>query len=77
MAQNLVLFPSSGPKGQPQVGDLLTVELFGGKRSGARLERVSYGTYFVKLIGLDIPAPYTLGDRLPLNRAAVVDWGQE
>ena len=76
MAHNLVLtsVPSSGPKGQPQVGGLVTVKLFGGKLSGARLERVAFDTYFVKLVGLDVPAPYCLGDRLPLNREAVVDW---
>ena len=71
----LVSVPGSGPQGQPQVGDLLTVKLFGGKVSGARLERVSCGTYFVKLVGLDIPQPYELGLRLPLNREAIIDWG--
>ena len=75
MALNpLVSVPSSGPKGQPQVDGLVTVKLFGGKLSGARLERVACGTYFVKLIGLDVPAPYCLGDRFPLNREAIVDW---
>ena len=75
MAQNLAFLPSSEPKGSPQVGDLLTVALFGDKVSGARLERVTCGSYFVKLIGLDVPEPYELGMRLPLNREAILDWG--
>ena len=76
MAHNLVLtsVPSSGPKGQPQVGGLVTVKLFGGKTSGARLERVAHGTYFVKLAGLTVPAPYEIGMRLPLEREAIIDW---
>ena len=70
----LVSVPAHRPQGQPQVGDLLTIALAGNKASSARLERVSAGTYFVKLVGLDIPAPYQLGDRLPLGREAVTDW---
>jgi hypothetical protein len=61
-------------KARPREGDLVTVTLFGGKRSDARLERVVSQTYFVKLIGLDIPEPYQIGDRLPLDRASIIDW---
>ena len=71
----LVSLPATEPKGSPQVGDLLTVQLYPDLVSGARLERVSGGSYFVKLVGLDVPAPYWLGMRLPLEREAIQDWG--
>ncbi len=65
-------------KGEPQVGDLVTVLMFkDGKATlpvGARLERVAHGTAFVKLAGLGIPAPYAIGDRYPIPADRVVDW---
>lgn len=70
----LVSVSVSGPMGEPQVGNLVTVELFNGKRSGARLTRISYGSYFVTLNGLSVPKPYEIGDRLVLNREQIVDW---
>jgi len=75
LSTNLIALDFSGPKGSPEVGDLLTVKLFGGKVSGARLERVEAGSYFVKLVGFNIPQPYAIGDRFPLNREAIIDWG--
>ena len=74
LTSSLVLTQSGGPQGQPKVGDLLTVKLFGGKVSGARLERVAHGSYFVKLVGLNVPAGYEIGTRLPLQREAIIDW---
>ena len=71
----LVSVPSYAPKGEPQVGDLVTVALFGGKVSGARVERIAYGTYFVKLVGLDVPQGYEVGNRFPLEREKIIDWG--
>ena len=71
----LVSFEAAGPQGEPQVGELVTVELFNGKRSGARLTRISSGSYFVTICGLTAPQPYMIGDRLVLNREQIVDWG--
>lgn len=66
-------------KGEPQVGDLLTVLMFkdGGFNLpvGARLERVACGTAFVKLVGLDVPPPYQIGERFPIPMERVIDWG--
>lgn len=66
-------------KGQPQVGDLVTVEMVqdgGFVKLGARLERVASGTAFVKLVGLDLPkGHYRVGDRYPIPMERVVDWG--
>jgi hypothetical protein len=79
MAHNLrpmVFLPPTRPASEPQVGDLLTVKLAFGKTSGARLERIDGGCYFVKLVGLGIPEPYELGDRFPIDRAAITDWGR-
>jgi len=71
----LVRIQGSGPQGEPQVGDLVTVALFNNKRSGARLTRISYGSYYVTICGLTTPQPYQIGDRLVLNREQVIDWG--
>ena len=72
----LVSLSNYRPMGEPKVGDLLTVKLYGGKVSGARLVRIDGGTYFVHLCGLAVPAPYELGMHLGLDREAIVDWGQ-
>jgi len=75
MAIALTSLGGTVPTESPKVGDLLTVQLAFGKTCGARLERVSCDTYFVKLVGLQVPAPYKIGDRFPVNRDKVVDWG--
>ncbi len=59
------------------VNDLVTVELFssdGPVRSGARIERIVPGTIFVKLVGLEVPRPYSIGEKYALNTDKVVDW---
>lgn len=65
-------------KAQPEVGDLVTVEMVqdgGFIKLGARLERIAYGTAFVKLVGLDLPkGHYKVGDRYPIPMGRVVDW---
>ena len=71
----LVSVPVYAPSGEPQVGDLVTVALFGGKVSGARVERIACGTYFVKLVGLTVPQGYEVGDKLPLDLEKIIDWG--
>lgn len=62
------------PFDQIRVGDLVTVRLCGDKLSGARIERIAYGAYFVKLVGLAVPEPYKIGDRLPIQAQLIVDW---
>jgi len=68
------------PKSDILTGDLVTVDLFsstapsGFVQSGARVERIAYGTYFVKLVGLTVPAGYSIGDRFPLSGERVADW---
>jgi hypothetical protein len=62
---------------QLAINDLVTVELFssnGALRSGARITRIEPGTIFVKLVGLEVPRPYAIGDMLPLNPEKIVDW---
>ena len=66
-----------GRKANPEVGDLVTVLLVkdgGLVECGARLERVAYGTAFVKLVGLSVPVPYEIGQRFPLSMNKVIDW---
>ena len=70
----LVQVKAGQPAGDPKEGDLVTVSLSGAKISGARLTRISCGTYFVRLCGLDVPTPYQVGDRYPLSRDKIVDW---
>lgn len=83
MALNSTPLVGTGPtrKGQPEVGDLVTVSLnlsFDGSippvKCGAVVERIAANTFFVRLGDLEVPPPYKIGDRLPLNREAVVDW---
>lgn len=57
-----------------QVGDLVTVELFGGKVSGARVTRIEASDVFVSLCGLTVPEPYAIGDALALDPGKVIDW---
>ena len=73
-SSGLVSFEASGPVGEPEIGGLLTVELFNGKQSGARLTRISHGSFFVTLCGLTVPEPYDIGRRLVLNRDQIIDW---
>ena len=61
-------------KAEIKVGDLITVELFGGKISGARVTRIAYGTFFVTLAALQVPAPYSIGQALALDESKVIDW---
>ena len=67
------------PKSDILTGDLVTVDLFsstapnGLVQSGARVERIAYGTFFVKIVGSP-PAPYQVGDRFPLSGERVADW---
>ena len=69
---------SSARKGDgPEVGGLVTVLLRKGDgfvKSGARVERIAGGTTLVKLVGLDVPEPYQVGDQYPLPSDKVVDW---
>lgn len=57
-----------------EVDDLVTVKLFENKVSCARVIRRQLGTTWIQLIGFNIPAPYELGDRLPLDDSAIIDW---
>ncbi len=65
-------------KGSPKAGDLVTVLMYKGGECAlqmcARLERTEAGTAFVKLIGLDVPAPYQIGQRFPIPMERVADW---
>lgn len=70
----LVVVPSEGPQGEPVEGSLVTVRLFGGKESGARITRIAHGTYFVRLCGLTVPEGYSIGQALPLSRDKIIDW---
>lgn len=74
----LVGTPPTTRKGDgPEVGALVTVLLRKGDgfvESGARVECIAYGTTFVKLVGLEVPEPYQVGDRYPLPTDKVVDW---
>jgi len=56
------------------VSDLVTVTLFGGVTSCARVMRIERHDIFVKLIGLSVPAPYRIGDELALDHDKVIDW---
>lgn len=56
------------------VEDLVTVQLFGGKVSGARVRRIESGNVWVTLAGLSVPAPYMIGDPLTLDTDKVIDW---
>lgn len=57
-----------------EVGDLVTVKLYGDKVSGAKVERIAHNNVFVKLVGLEVPSPYAIGDRFPLDTDKVIDW---
>lgn len=65
-------------KGSPKAGDLVSVLMYKdgefALQVGARLERTQAGTAFVKLIGLDVPAPYQIGQRFPIPMERVIDW---
>jgi len=62
------------PRSEVAVTDLVTVALFGGVTSCARVMRITKCTTFVKLIGLDVPAPYRIGDEFALDHNKVIDW---
>lgn len=70
----LVAVAADKPQGEPVEGSLVTVRLFGGKESGARIERIAHGTYFVRLCGLTVPEGYHVGMPLPLSREKIIDW---
>jgi len=73
----LVSTTSKARKGQPQAGDLVTVLVYQNGNlveSGARFKRQAYGTAFVKLVGLGVPAPYRVGDNLAIEANQVIDW---
>lgn len=83
MALNSTPLVGTAPtrKGQPEAGDLVTVSLarsLDGSvppvKCGAVVERIVANTFFVRLGDLEVPPPYQIGDRFPLNREAVVDW---
>jgi hypothetical protein len=74
MLTPLISVPASKPVNEPEVGGLVTVKLAGDVTSGGRIARIAYGTYFVKLVGLNVPQPYELGMIFPLNREAIIDW---
>lgn len=68
-------------KGEPREGDLVTVLLarsldgsVPSVEAGARIVRIAYGTYFVRLVGLSVPAGCKVGDPFPLSREAIIDW---
>jgi len=56
------------------VTDLVTVALFGDVTSCARVMRIERHDTFVKLIGLNVPVPYRIGDELALDHDKVIDW---
>jgi hypothetical protein len=74
MLTPLVSIPVSGPVGRPEVGSLVTVKLAGNVTSGGRIIRIAHGSYFVRLVGLDVPQPYQIGDIFPLSHKAIIDW---
>jgi len=61
-----------------QAGDLVTVELATGRgfvKACARVLRVMPGNDVqVKVIGLEIPYPYHIGDIVVVHGERVVDW---
>ena len=62
------------------VGDPVTVSLAtsydvaDNVTSCARVMRIVPGTVFVKVIGLNVPAPYRVGDTVPIDTNKVIDW---
>ena len=70
----LVIIPNHSPQGDFGVGDLVTVTLYGGKVSGARVTRREYGNTWVTLAGLTVPRGYSIGTSLVLDNSAVIDW---
>jgi len=74
------LLPTKRTIDQLGAGELVTVELRKSFNSseyvqcGARIEKIECGNAFVKLVGLEVPAPYQIGDRLPLDVERVIDW---
>lgn len=71
---HFLAFESRDLKPEPVTGDLLTVRLAGGVVSGARLERQFGPHIWVKLVGLTVPAPYHIGDKLVLDQSAIIAW---
>jgi hypothetical protein len=76
----LVVLPAvRRPKSDIVIGDLVTVDLVsstasgGFVQAGACVERIAYGTFFVRLVGWP-PAPYQVGDKYPLSGERVTDW---
>jgi hypothetical protein len=55
-------------------GDLLTVELPDGQRSGARFLYWDGNLAVVALVGLEAPAPHKIGDCFALSHSAIIDW---
>ena len=70
----LVIIPNDSPQGDYGVGDLVTVKLYGGKVSGARVTRRGYGNTWVTLAGLTVPQGYSIGMPLVIDDSAVIDW---
>ena len=75
MITPLVSLQATSPTGTFEVGDLVTVSLFGGKLSGARITRQNAHNVWVTLAGLTVPQPYAIGEALVLDREKVIDWG--
>lgn len=77
MISPLISVASDSPQGEPTVGALATVLLFtndGDKPYCCRIERLEYGMAWVKVIGLNISHPYSVGDQLTVDIDKVIDW---
>ena len=76
MISPLVSFDTvSKPQGQPQVGGLVTVVDYAGRRICGRLMRhdVPSGNVWVKVVGFDTK-PYMVGDVFARDLSDIIDW---
>jgi hypothetical protein len=57
------------------VGDYVTVELYGGKVACAKVTRRQRGESWIRIVGLNVPQPYMVGDELVIADDKVIDCG--
>lgn len=71
----LVFTPNySPPEGNPEVNDLVTWVDYKNRQIGGRVTKTRGLTFWVKVVGLTNPSPYTIGETYPVDGSQIIDW---
>lgn len=74
MITPLVSVATSAPTGEPKIGGLVTWEDYAGRHIGGRLIDWRCGNAWVRVVGLSVPRPYSLGEVYVIDQSKVIDW---